>query len=347
MTSNNKKITFICIALACAFVVPSGCSPIRTENVVYSDYGSRLMSKYQVKRAEKDFYSKIRVTSNLAQSHYRLGIFYLRQGQYSDAAAAFSKAIKIDPNNIKAYNGLAVSYDGMSMYKAAQRVYGAAIARRPDQAYLYNNSGCSHLLQKKTTLALTSFTKARQLDQENNRIRNNRDLVFAKIKRSPVRIIPGAESAKDISSKVAKKHALKMQKGVSCLEEKKRFAVEVSNGNGVRGMAGKSARYFRKKGITVKHITNAKHFKFQQSVVLYKEGFLREAYLMAAMIPGFQKMKKISSSNRQRVDVKVILGRDTVNSGFVDMIGTEKKSVTPKRKVAQLVRKISSTVGLN
>lgn len=352
MNKNNGKITAISLALACALIVPSGCGPIKSGEGSRSDYASRLLAKYRIDPGETDFYGKVRVRSNLARSHYRLGIFYLRQGQYSDAATAFSKAIKTDPNNIKAYNGLAVSYDGMGMYKAAQRVYGAALARHPDEAYLHNNIGCSHLLQDDPAKALASFTRARQLDRENNRIRNNRALVLAKSKMNNKPTGPvifeaetGRPSAKKALAAGPPQKKVR-QEGVSCLEERKAFRVEVANGNGIRGMAGRSAAYFRKKGITVKHVTNAEHFKFQQSLIVYKEGFLREAYLVAAMIPGFQEMKKIPADARQRVDVKVILGRDTAQTGFLDMIGAKVQKGGLVHKVSLLCRKISSRVGL-
>ncbi|MDH4318173.1 MAG: tetratricopeptide repeat protein [Desulfobulbaceae bacterium] len=336
-------------ALTAALFAPTGCG-FKAEEATSSDYATRLLDKYQVSRAKDGFYSNIRMRSNLAQSHYRLGIFYLRRGQYPDAASAFSKAIETDINNIKAYNGLAVAYDGMGMYKAAQRVYGAAIARQPHKAYLHNNLGCSLLLQDDPAQALASFTRARQLDRENSRIRNNRALVLARSKAVPEPIFsdsPGEEGAGKSKTGEMVVKTDDSDKGISCLEEKKFFRVEIANGNGVRGIAGRSASYFRKKGIVVKHISNANHFNFSNSVVWYKEGFLREAYLIAAMIPGSQEMKKIDGDSDLRVDVKVILGHDVAQSGFIEMVAADNQANGSRIKVAHLSEKISSEASLN
>lgn len=93
-------------------------------------------------------------------------------------------------------------------------------------------------------------------------------------------------------------------------------AVEVSNGNGVTGMAGRSAEYFRAYGFNIRRITNAKNFRFNDSVIFYREGYLQVAKELARVIPGAQNLEKVDSLGRASIGVRVLLGKDLVNVRF-------------------------------
>ena len=93
-------------------------------------------------------------------------------------------------------------------------------------------------------------------------------------------------------------------------------AVEVSNGNGTTGMAKRSADFLRGHGFTVRSITNAKHFRFEESVIYYKEGFLQAAKDLAAIIPGAQNLEEVETLAKTSVSVKVVLGKDLVTIRF-------------------------------
>lgn len=95
-------------------------------------------------------------------------------------------------------------------------------------------------------------------------------------------------------------------------------AVEVSNGNGTTGMAGRSAEFLRSHGFEVKRITNAQHFHFEESVIFYREGYLQTAQEIAAIIPGSQDLRKIDAMGKgiASVGVRVLLGRDLIAMRF-------------------------------
>lgn len=93
-------------------------------------------------------------------------------------------------------------------------------------------------------------------------------------------------------------------------------AVEVSNGNGTTGMAKRSAAFLRSHGFTVRSITNAKHFRFEESVIYYKEGFQQAAKDLAAIIPGAQNLEEVETMAKTSVGIKVVLGKDLVTMRF-------------------------------
>jgi tetratricopeptide (TPR) repeat protein len=93
-------------------------------------------------------------------------------------------------------------------------------------------------------------------------------------------------------------------------------AIEVSNGNGVTGMAGRSADYFRSCGFTVRRITNAKYFHVHDSIIFYREGYLQMAEELAKVTPGAQSLEKVDSFGRPSIGVRILLGKDLVNMQF-------------------------------
>jgi tetratricopeptide (TPR) repeat protein len=123
--------------------------------------------------------------------------------------------------------------------------------------------------------------------------------------------------------------------------------IEVSNGNGVNGMAGRSADYLRSYGFTVGRITNAKDFSFNDSVIFYREGYLQVAEELARLTPGLQDLKKVDFLGRPAIGVRILLGRDLVKMQFPDgyarnitpgAVETDQKAdpVSPTRNMADL-----------
>lgn len=92
--------------------------------------------------------------------------------------------------------------------------------------------------------------------------------------------------------------------------------VEISNGNGVTGMAKKGAAYLRKLGFSVKRITNAPQFTVQDTKIYYRDGCLALAESVAKVIPGSQEFERVNDLGRAGVGVRLTLGGDMVNIRF-------------------------------
>lgn len=92
--------------------------------------------------------------------------------------------------------------------------------------------------------------------------------------------------------------------------------IEVSNGNGVTGMAGKGASYFRSLGFTVGRITNAPRFTYESSKIYYQKGYLDIAKAIAEIVPGPQKLEMVEDLGRAGIGVRLLLGRDMAAMQF-------------------------------
>ena len=99
----------------------------------------------------------------------------------------------------------------------------------------------------------------------------------------------------------------------------KNSAIEVSNGNGRTGMASRSADFFRGFGFNIKRITNAPNFRFEESVIFYKDEYLQIAKELSAIIPGAQTLKRVETLERATIGIKIVLGKDLVDMRFPEI----------------------------
>lgn len=86
--------------------------------------------------------------------------------------------------------------------------------------------------------------------------------------------------------------------------------IEVSNGNGVEGMARAIGKDMRQAGVNVARITNAKPFNKPQTYIVCKNELQSEAARLAAVLPGKPKVV-VGSTVYRRVDMWVVLGSDS------------------------------------
>lgn len=93
------------------------------------------------------------------------------------------------------------------------------------------------------------------------------------------------------------------------LSTEKKARLEVSNGNGVNGMAQATARQFQEDGYARPRLTNEQGFRLDSTEIQYRPGFEEQARALQALLrPGVP----MSESPRLRFDVQVrlALGKD-------------------------------------
>jgi hypothetical protein len=86
--------------------------------------------------------------------------------------------------------------------------------------------------------------------------------------------------------------------------------IEISNGNGVNGMARRVGLYLGERGFPVKRLTNADRFSYRATKVYYRKGYIDAARSVAEQIAKPQYMEKRNKFDRPNIHVKVIIGKD-------------------------------------
>ena len=83
--------------------------------------------------------------------------------------------------------------------------------------------------------------------------------------------------------------------------------VEVSNGTGRLDMAARIRDHLEAKGIVVKRLTNAEHYRHQETIIFYRSGWRAYAENLARMLPA---VVDLDGRDGQESDVRLELGGD-------------------------------------
>ncbi|MFA6811272.1 MAG: LytR C-terminal domain-containing protein, partial [Desulfoplanes sp.] len=89
--------------------------------------------------------------------------------------------------------------------------------------------------------------------------------------------------------------------------------IEISNGNGVNGMAHLVGNFLSKRSFPIKRLTNASRFTFATSTIFYCPGYAHDAHDVESQIPGDQQVDEVKELGRPNIKVRVRLGNDVIN----------------------------------
>jgi hypothetical protein len=88
--------------------------------------------------------------------------------------------------------------------------------------------------------------------------------------------------------------------------------VEISNGNGRNGMARLLRSVMVSRGDSIRRVTNADNFAYQETVIYFAKGRREDAQQLAAKLPVKATLKE-TRENRSDIDLRVVLGKDFLN----------------------------------
>jgi hypothetical protein len=89
----------------------------------------------------------------------------------------------------------------------------------------------------------------------------------------------------------------------------KPYRIEVSNGNGVTGLARKMAGSLESEGYSGARLTNQKPFKVASSQVQYRSGYREQAQLLVLNLPGQPSIVQADNLRRD-ISLRIVLGKD-------------------------------------
>lgn len=89
----------------------------------------------------------------------------------------------------------------------------------------------------------------------------------------------------------------------------KPYRIEVSNGNGVTGMARKVAGFLDGEGYSKARLTNQKPFQVASSQVQYRSGYREQAQTLVLNLPGRPGIAQ-ADNLRGDISIRVVLGKD-------------------------------------
>ena len=261
---------------------------------------------------------EVRHAFESAQGYYTLGRFYHGSRRFEEALQAYGRALQLEAGHAPARNAMAAIHAGRGEYAHAIGLLREIEHSSADPATLFNNLGYIYSLQGDYPQAKAMLEKALALDAGNVRARNNLARVLARLDgREPqVMADPDARSEPDVAhagvrsaerpAVEAATRAYLREAGAGIVEVVTRptevpvrpavaprpdgfspasvrapAPLEISNGNGIPGMARRFARLASGKGAHVVRVFNEPRFDVETTRVEYRAGFERDARKLA------------------------------------------------------------------
>jgi Flp pilus assembly protein TadD len=283
--------------------------------VVYSRQG-----KYR--EAIEAFQAAIQQAPKAAHLYSNMGYAYYLQGEYAESVKALQQATALDPNNQRALNNLGQAYAKAGNTTKSALAFAEAISAEkpnnteavaPAQSAPANVTNIAAAPAADTSVKTTSAQDAQILA-----IPKDRGVI--RTAESATLVLPVVESraqlvtvAPHVSELQLRPQSAEMVQAASMegSQNLQKVRLEVANGNGVSGAAGKISKFLRVQGYAAARLTNQKPFKTKTTQIHYRSGYEAEAQLLQAKLLDAPKLVE-RNDMRANVSVRVVLGKDMV-----------------------------------
>lgn len=281
--------------------------------VVYSRQG-----KYR--EAIEAFQAAIQQAPKAAHLYSNMGYAYYLQGQYAESVKALQQATALDPNNQRALNNLGQAYAKAGKTTQSALAFADAIsAEKPDNTAVA--APVQSIPANVTTITVAAVADAKVQTapvQEAQTLAIPKDRGVIRAAKTQPLVVPVVESraklvslAPHVSELQVRSQTTEMMQLASAEAEQElqKVRLEVANGNGVTGAAGKVGKFLRGQGYTAARLTNQKPFKTKATQIQYQSGYEAQAQLLQSKL---LDAPKLVERNDLRANVRVVLGKDMV-----------------------------------
>jgi tetratricopeptide (TPR) repeat protein len=333
-----KKIYLLSSVLI--FLV-TGCATSAGKGSIFPMVGADPINRYPIDDNQiKEFGSSIRAVQGEPQAKYDLARHFQRMQKHRIAIEALKEIIQMEPDHADAHNALGYSYDSLGEYAKAQTHYRVAMRLDPEMHYAFNNMGYSLILDGNYTAAVEVLKQAVALKRDDPKYHRNLGLAYLKsgdlqmavnefngqakaIDNEKAETLPTNKEERSTSGELLEEGLFETGILASRTERIKPAPVEtgqdpilignveVSNGNGVSGMARRLGRHLAREGFRVGRLTNADHFGYRQTIVFHSKGTEDRARLIADALPRNIQVPIVELNDRAG-HIQVRIGSDMV-----------------------------------
>ncbi|SMF10804.1 Tetratricopeptide repeat-containing protein [Pseudogulbenkiania subflava DSM 22618] len=332
----------------------------------YYQLGRYYQGQNRTDKAIPAFQKALALDSQYAEAHNALGALYAAQGRYDMAIAEFQNALATSPSSPHFLNNLGYTFYLQGRYAEAAAIYEKAVALNPSDLKIVNNRNLTMAKlggreQTKPATLLAGTPQAAQAPAAETSVgAATEKVVDPKQQENVVAVATPLPSAPPPTSSpvpfttaeghsVQKtaieppgtdRHASQQEKNapaaVLALKETTQATMthplprfEVSNGNGVTGMAKRVGYVLANQGFAKARLTNQKPFQQSVTLVEYRQGFAPEAERLSASLP-VKPMIKEKNDLRTSTDIRLVLGKDVMRNVAL---------VTPRQQPTRLALK--------
>jgi tetratricopeptide (TPR) repeat protein len=276
-----------------------------------------------------------------ADGYYALGRNHYVARRYDAARQAYQRALALVPTHIDASNGLATLYAARGELAPAIAIWRALTAQRQqeagkDDAFLFNNLGYAYLLAGAAAEAQAALERACLLDPRDYRAWENladalhqqgeheraQQLAMqaASLRRHDLQadyaalaeVRPEAAFAGanvHIGAALARPERLALPPAPAP-DKDAAVALEISNGNGVKGMAAAVGRSVNRHALRVVRLSNQRGFGVARTRIEFEQGHAAAARTLAAR---FHQAALVPVAKVDGAGIRLVIGHDLVH----------------------------------
>ena len=241
----------------------------------------------------------------VAHPYNNLGYVYFMQGNYSAAVTSLQHALALDAGYERARNNLDAAQAAVASH-AGPAAAAPALAAASDMSAGVLVGAAAPLLNPKEENASGPQSAGEQLKAAAPVLQVSVDPALLPLEQAP--ILPVVHAAAPL---------LPEQAAAQALAAARSSRLEITNGNGVVGMARRMGRMLGLSGIAVSRITNERPYTRQTTKIQYRLGFHEEAKVLQTALNGHAVMV-LTNNLSATSDVQLLLGKDAV--GHVALI---------------------------
>ncbi|HJW01843.1 MAG TPA: tetratricopeptide repeat protein [Azospira sp.] len=285
------------------------------------------------KEAEAEFRAALETAPGAAHIHNNLGYLLLRQGRLNDAVVSLDRALSLDPANTRARDNLETAYSrmvamdsrnasaplaaqGVPTHEAVEQavavpipaptVSAATIEMAPNPSATASPSLAPGVAPNPvpstasaSPLAVASATSETsqgglEMAQVGANVYELRQPVASKAPPPPPPVLPTTAAIAAAALAPA---------------TPSRLHLEVANGNGVEGLAGRTSRFLQKMGYPSARLTNQKPFVQPMTEIQYRPGYEAQANHLQRVFAGKGTLAE-AKGLRSDIQVRVVLGQN-------------------------------------
>jgi Flp pilus assembly protein TadD len=313
MTRHPRPVSFVLAAssvlAACSTAPPQAGSAWRVEPVLQVSHGGR---------------------NDGGQAALALARAYDGEGRSAQALLAYRRAAAEAPHDADVQTALGISLATQGFHTEAEAVLRRALELAPKRAGGLNNLGYALLLAGRPEAAQEHLHAALALEPGNERARSN--LAWARGEQAAATTVPVVPRVEPSATQQAGPFvtlpagaALVVQAPPtpahppipSAAEARAErvsptYRLQIVNGNGVPGVAGRVRDWLAVQGIAPASLANLAPYRSASTRIEYRPGFFPQANQVAGHMPTPTQLVALPANGRSGADVRVVLGRDVL-----------------------------------
>ncbi len=272
------------------------------------------------------FQLAIKQAPNASYLYSNMGYAYYLQGQYAASIRALEQATLLDPTNQAALNNLSL-VNAKTDNSGSQSTYLPALSVpviSNNESVTEGSSPLKEMLQpaqsaKVSVVDVFGEGLVQAIPKAEVQIKSTPQMSTLENTVSTYKTVSVVDSHVQLVSLATNISELRMRhedvEPTQALTTNGRrgnlekFKVEVSNGNGSRGIAGKVANFLLSQGYSATRLTNQKSFQIQMTQIQYRYGHQAEAELLQSNFPEVTALVQ-SDDLRMDISIRLVLGKD-------------------------------------